>query len=41
MKSFAERLAEQMQEKPGKEVYNGLKKPYDWKQEANAKRPIR
>lgn len=38
---FAQRLAQQLNEKPGQEIYNGLKKPYDWGRESNQKRAIR
>lgn len=39
--TYAQRLQEQLNKAPSKEVYNAQKKAYDWKIEANQKRSIR
>lgn len=39
--TYAQRLQEQLNKAPSKEVYNAQKKVYDWKREASSLRPIR
>lgn len=38
---FAQRLAQQLNGKPGQEVYNSMRQQYDWSRESNQKRAIR